>query len=204
MKKLLTAIFCMTVIFCVYGVNASAASVKSSDYLPSTQKSQYKEGTGYYLDNYRFKYKTVFKKGYWHTYEYDFKKKKYNSYVSSKLKYVVKKDGIHTIDYQNNYGEIDRMESKVLPATLKKGMKFTTYAKLKGYPTAKYNNVVASINVNMTIKGKKYKNVVKIVQANKKEKLVQYWAKGKGIIKHTYTNGENGVSKMRSTSYLIK
>lgn len=194
----------MTVVLSVYGTKAFATSVKSSDYLPSTQKSHYKEGTGYYLDNYRFKYKTVFKKGYWHTYEYDYKKKKYNTYVSSKLKYVVKKDGIHTIDYQNNYGEIDRMESKVLPATLKKGMKFTTYAKLKGYPTAKYHNVVASTNVNMTIKGKKYKNVVKIVQANKKEKLVQYWAKGKGIIKHMYTNGENGASKIRSTSYLIK
>lgn len=204
MKKILLTLFCMTVIFCVYGTKASATSIKSSDYLPSTQKSYYTEGNGYYLDSYRFKYKTVFKKGYWHTYEYDTKKKKYDSYTSSKLKYVVKKDGIHAIDYQNNYGMIDRVESKVLPATLKKGMKFTTYAKLKGYPASTYNNVVASTNVNMTLKGKKYKNVVKIVQINKKEKLIQYWAKGKGVIKHTYTNGENGVSKMRSTSYLIK
>ena len=56
MKKLLLTLFCMTVVFSVYGTKAFATSVKSSDYLPSTQKSHYKEGTGYYLDNYRFKY----------------------------------------------------------------------------------------------------------------------------------------------------
>lgn len=204
MKNSVLTLFCIIVIFSVYGTKASATSVKSSDYLPSTQKSHYKEGTGYYLDNYRFKYKTVFKKGYWHTYEYDYKKKKYNTYVSSKLKYVVKKDGIHTIDYQNNYGEIDRMESKVLPVTLKKGMKFTTYSKSKGYPTTKSQLFVASINGTMRIKGKTYKNVVKIIETNKKEKRIEYWAKGEGIIKQTYTNGKSGTFKISSTLWTSK
>lgn len=204
MKKLLLTLFCMTVVFSVYGTKAFATSVKSSDYLPSTQKSHYKEGTGYYLDNYRFKYKTVFKKGYWHTYEYDTKKKKYDSYTSSKLKYVVKKDGVYTIDYRVNYDAIDRIDSKVLPVTLKKGMKFTTYSKSKGYPTTKSQLFVASINGTMRIKGKTYKNVVKIIETNKKEKRIEYWAKGEGIIKQTYTNGKSGTFKISSTLWTSK
>lgn len=139
MKKLLLTLFCMTVVLSVYGTKAFATSVKSSDYLPSTQKSHYKEGTGYYLDNYRFKYKTVFKKGYWHTYEYDTKKKKYDSYTSSKLKYVVKKDGVYTIDYRVNYDAIDRIDSKVLPVTLKKGWSLQRTPNQKGIQLLRVN-----------------------------------------------------------------
>lgn len=204
MKNSVLTLFCIIVIFSVYGTKASATSVKSSDYLPNKQTIYYKEGNGYYINAYHLKSKRVFANGYWHTYEYDTKKKKYDSYTSSKLKYVVKKDGVYTIDYRVNYDAIDRIDSKVLPVTLKKGMEFTTYSKSKGYPTTKSQLFVASINGTMRIKGKTYKNVVKIIETNKKEKRIEYWAKGEGIIKQTYTNGKSGTFKISSTLWTSK
>lgn len=205
MKKVIFTFSFMMLL--ILGYSTSASALKGKDYVPSSKNSYYMQEKGYAPNAYKFKTKVSYKKGYWYTYDYEIDGSKNNNQYQTKLKYVMKKNGLYVIGNEMIFENKEKVEEMLLPTNFKKGTKFKTSYKATGYTTSKFNNVIVSTNSKIKIAGKTYKNVVKVKRTfakGDKSVMTLYYVKKLGVVKWTSSYPKKGAMKVRSSSTLVK